>query len=292
MWLCCSCSRALSSARAARSARRFAVRRAVSSKALAGRMIHRVRVPRTDPRAPSGRTTQDLNRYFRIICRSSSRLVIRVDLFVAELIEVLRPACADHLGDRMGPMRIDWHVLAEVGEDLGDRAAAALRRNPLDQPVGVDHVDHRDVAQRRDGEPRQVLGTLVLVERVLHQGTGLGEELRGGLLTVQAGPQTRHPDPAGGAGDDDCSGHQSLPVVHPAPEGREKAEDQREGSDDGRLRERGTHRSDHRWNRQQADEHQIPADQGIDDDDPGGHQHRDHALGPRFPAGSSELVQG
>ncbi len=76
-------------------------------------------------------------------------------------------------------------------------------------------------------------GALSLVERVLHKGAGLGQQLRSRRLAIETGFQAREPDSTQGSGDDDCSRYQPLAVVDPAPERRERRQDDAEHRDYG-----------------------------------------------------------
>ena len=83
-----------------------------------------------------------------------------VDLLVGELPEQLRLAGPDHLGHRVGAVRGDRNLGAELDEQLGDLGAAAGGGEAGDRALGGEHVDHGDVAEDRDGEVGDPLGPL------------------------------------------------------------------------------------------------------------------------------------
>jgi len=202
--------------------------------------------------------------------------VIRSISRVGESIEVCRPSGADHLGDGVGPVRIDRRLGPQVDEDVGDLGAAASGRHPLDRSVGPHHVDQRDVPERRDGQIGQMLSALSLVQGVLHENPGLGEQLGGGLLAIQVDAQARHPEAGQVPGDHRRDGDCVLRRVDvPVPEDREDGEHEAEGSDHRRLRQGCAHRGDHRRDRQQSDQHRLPSGQPVQDRDRARHQHGD-----------------
>ncbi len=200
MCACCSCRRALSSASAARWARRRATFWEPVLCWRLGSRIHIESAPSTVPRAFSGTTITDEGRV-RLIRSSSGRWWPKVSSISSD-----RELCEHHLagpdrhGRRMVAVRVDRVPVSHRPEGGLQLRIAGHGGAAHDRAVAAAEVDGGGVGQVGHGEPGDVLDAIARVPALLQQQTGLGEQVGAVPLAGQAHPQAGDPDRDDGAG--------------------------------------------------------------------------------------------